>query len=126
MLAAEWQQQGAGAAPFDRPRAVGCGTMDAMTGDGAPSRRAHGMLSRDSSPEVERLQIDLWRRMSPLDKGRAVDGLSRATDELALAGIRQRHPHAPEHECRLRLAVLKLGPQLAARVYPEAAALFDS
>ena len=71
------------------------------------------MLSRDSSPEAERLQIDLWRRMSPLDKGRAVDGLCSATDELALTGIRQRHPHAPERECRLRLAVFKLGPQLA-------------
>ena len=93
---------------------------------GAPSRSGHGMLSRDSSPDVERMQIDLWRRMSALDKARAVDGLSRATQELALAGIRLRHPHASEQECRLRLAVLKLGPQLAARVYPEVAALFDS
>ena len=76
------------------------------------------MLSLDSSPEMERLQIALWRRMSPLEKARAVDGLSRATQELALAGIRQRHPHASERECRLRLAVLKFGPRLAVRVYP--------
>lgn len=100
--------------------------MGGMDGEGAPRRSEHGMLSRDTSPEVERLQIGLWRRMSALDKARAVDGLSRATQELALAGIRQRHPHASERECRLRLAALRLGPQLAARVYPEAAALFDS
>ena len=90
------------------------------------SRRDHGMLSRDSSPEMERLQIDLWRRMSPLEKARAVDGLSLATQALALAGIRQRHPHASERECLLRLAMLKLGPRLAVRVYPEVADLLDS
>ena len=96
-----------------------------MDGSGAPSRGGYGMLSRDSTPEVEQLQIELWRRMSALDKARLVDSLSRATQELALAGIRQRHPHASQQECRLRLAALKLGPQLAVRVYPEAAALFD-
>ena len=64
------------------------------------------MLSLDTSPEMERLQIDLWRRMSPLEKARAVDGLSLATQALALAGIRQRHPHASERECLLRLAML--------------------
>ena len=95
------------------------------------------MLSLDSSPEMERLQIALWRRMSPLEKALAVDGLSRATQELALAGIRQRHPHASEREYRLRLAVLNnttpttgranstLGPRLAVRAYPEAADLLD-
>ncbi len=100
--------------------------MKSMTEKGAASRREHGMLSRDSLPEVERLQIALWRRMSPLEKARAVDGLSRAAQELALAGIRKRHPHASEPECQLRLALLKLGPRLAVRAYPEAADLLDS
>ena len=97
-----------------------------MTENGAASRRKHGVLSRDSSPEVERLQIALWRRMSPLEKACAVDGLSRAAQELAPAGIRQRHPDASEPECQLRLALLKLGPRLAVRAYPEAAYLLDS
>ena len=73
------------------------------------------MPCRDSWPEVERLQIERWGRMSALDKARLVDSLGRATQELALTGIRQRHPHATEQEGRLRLAALKLGPQLAAR-----------
>ena len=84
------------------------------------------MLSRDTSPEAERLQIGLWRQMSPLEKARVVDSLSRATQELALAGIRSRHPNASVNECLLRLAVLKLGPQLAVRVYPEVAELIES
>ncbi len=48
-----------------------------------------GVLSADSSPTVERLQIDAWRRMSPVDKARTVDELTRTVQVLALAGIRQ-------------------------------------
>ena len=113
-----------------RAPAYGCkrhrDNMKLMTEEVGAGRRKHGMLSLDSSPEMERLQIDLWRRMSPLEKARAVDGLSLATQELALAGIRQRHPQASERECLLRLAMLKLGPRLAVQVYPESADLLDS
>ena len=84
-----------------------------------------GVLSADSSPAIERLQVDAWRRMSSVDKARAVDGLSRAAQALALAGIRQRHPGASERECFLRLAVLKLGSEETLRLYPDAAALLD-
>ena len=81
------------------------------------------MLTSDTSREAERIQIELWRRMSPADKARAVSEISRAAQELSLAGIRQRHPGASERDCMLHLAVLKLGRTLAVRVYPEAAAL---
>ena len=87
---------------------------------GFPER---GVLSADSSPAVERLQIDAWRRMSPVHKARTVDGLTRTAQVLALAGIRQRHPGASERECFLRLSVLKLGSEATRRLYPDAAAL---
>ena len=80
-------------------------------------------MSADTSREAEAIQIELWRRMSSVDKALAVSNASRAAQELSLVGIRLRHPGASERECRLRLAVLKLGPELALRVYPEAAAL---
>ena len=89
---------------------------------GFPER---GVLSADSSPTVERLQIDAWRRMSPVQKARTVDGLTRTAQVLALAGIRRRHPGASERECFLRLAVLKLGSEATRRLYPDAAALLD-
>jgi hypothetical protein len=82
------------------------------------------VLASDTCREAERIQIELWRRMSPLDKARTVSEISRAVQELSLAGIRQRHPGASERECMLRLAVLKLGRTLAFQAYPEAAALF--
>lgn len=69
------------------------------------------------------MQIELWKRMSPVEKARAVSAASRAVHELSLAGFRHRHPGAPESECRLRLAVLKLGTDLAHRAYPESVGL---
>jgi hypothetical protein len=88
-----------------------------------PERRK-ALLSADTSYDAEAIQIELWRRMSPVDKARAITNASRAAQELSLAGIRLRHPDASERECRLRLAALKLGTGLTLRVYPEAAALF--
>jgi hypothetical protein len=73
---------------------------------------------RDTSPEAARLQVELWRRMTPLEKAELVGGLSRAVQELSLAGIRLRHPAASERECLLRLARLKLGDALYREVYP--------
>ena len=86
----------------------------------------HGVLTADSSPAAERIQVDLWRRMTGLDKVHTVTSLTRTAQELALAGVRMRYPRASEGECLLRLAVLKLGPCLAVRAYPNAARLIDS
>ena len=83
-------------------------------------------LARDTSSDAERLQVALWRKMSPLEKARLVSDITRTAQELSLAGIRERHPGASDRECMLRLAMLKLGPELTRRVYPEAAELLDA
>lgn len=88
-----------------------------------PVMRTVALLSSDTSPAVERAQVESWRRMSPLEKLHVVAELNRTVEELSLAGIRLRHPDASHRECFLRLAVLKLGRELACRVYPEAAQL---
>jgi hypothetical protein len=82
------------------------------------------VLAADTTVEAERIQVERWRRMTPLEKARAVTEVSRAVQELSLAGLRIRHPGASERECLLRLAALKLGRDLACEIYPEAAALF--
>jgi hypothetical protein len=84
------------------------------------------VLSRDTSPEAERIQVALWRGMTPLEKAGLVSSTSRAAQLLSLAGIRRRHPEASEDECMLRLAKLKLGPTLFALAYPEAATRLQS
>ncbi len=80
-------------------------------------------LALDTPAEVERLQIERWRQMSPADKAAIVTGLTQAAHDLALAGIRHRFPDATAREHFLRLAVLVLGPELAHKAYPESAAL---
>lgn len=83
------------------------------------------ILSPDTSAEAERLQVEIWRGMSSMEKLQLVAEITRAADELALAGIRQRHPDASERECFLRLALLRLGPDLFRATYPESADLID-
>jgi hypothetical protein len=80
-------------------------------------------LSRDTSRQAEDVQVELWRGMSPMSKVQAVSALTRSVLQLSLAGIRQRFPGATDSECKIRLARLTLGPELAERVYPESSKL---
>ena len=82
--------------------------------------RTNAVLSSDTSFAAERAQVEAWRKMSPVEKLRTVTEITRAVQQLSLAGIRLRHPEASERECLLRLAIIKLGRQLACEVYPEA------
>lgn len=61
--------------------------------------------------------------MSLAEKARLVSGLSVATHRLAEAGVAARFPLASPRERFLRMALLRLGPDLAVRAYPEAASL---
>ena len=82
-------------------------------------------LSIDTTPEIEHLQVERWRAMSPAEKAEMVTGLTQAVFELARAGVRHRYPHASPREQFLRLALDVLGRDLACRAYPDAAALSD-
>ena len=82
-------------------------------------------LSHDTAPEIEQAQVERWRAMTPAQKADVVTGLTQAVYEMARAGVRHRHPHADAREQFLRLALDVLGPDLACRAYPDAAALID-
>ena len=60
-------------------------------------------LSPDTSPEIEAILTEIYRRMPEGQKLRQVSELTRAVQELALADIRERHPNASEREWQLRL-----------------------
>ena len=81
------------------------------------------ILSRDTTAEAERVQIEIWRRMTPGEKLSLVERACRDVIVLALAGIRQRHPGASDRECLIRLAELRLGPELVREAYPDADAI---
>jgi hypothetical protein len=76
-------------------------------------------LNLDTSPEIERLQIEAWRRMSTVQKAALVSGLTQAVVDMTMAGIRQRYPVASPHEVRLRFALVTLGPDLARAAFPD-------
>ena len=82
---------------------------------------AHTAFNLDTSPDIERRQIDAWRQMSAAQKAETVTGLTRASYAMTFAGVRQRHPDASPREHFLRVAVIVLGPDLARRAYPDAA-----
>lgn len=69
-------------------------------------------LSRDTSPAAERILIEGYRRMTPSQKLRRVQLLSRMVQRLALADIKANHPDASERELRLRLASRSLDHDL--------------
>ena len=74
-------------------------------------------LSADTSLQMEQIQIEGLRRMPVWRKLALVGEMNRAVRELALAGLRQRHPHDTPAQRQRRLADLILGPELARRVY---------
>lgn len=73
--------------------------------------------SRDTSPEAERVLFDLLRRATPARKFSLIVDTGRAMQELALCGLRTRHPHDTPARLRRRFADLWLGPELARRAY---------
>jgi hypothetical protein len=77
------------------------------------------VLSSDTHPKMEALQIELWRRASPTRKMHMLAQLNASAHTIALAGLRSRHPQASEAELRRRLAGLLLGEDLARKVYGE-------
>ena len=74
-------------------------------------------LSPDTSSQIEQIQIERLRHMPVWRKLALVGEMNRAVRELALAGLRQRHPNDSPAQRHRRLADLLLGEELAARVY---------
>ncbi len=101
----EVRQEGDGPAQTARLRIV------AVSAGGSPdilSTMSGRPQSRDTSAEIERRQIEAWRAMSAAQKLAIVSQLSLAAEELAVAGIRMRHPGAAGRELELRLGALRL------------------
>ena len=74
-------------------------------------------LSRDTSPDAERMQLELLRQMPPWRKMELVVQMTQLCYALALTGLRHRHPEASDDELHRLLADQSLGAELAARVY---------
>ncbi len=73
--------------------------------------------SRDTSPEAERVLIELLRQAPAWRRLQLADRMSSAARGLCFAGLRARHPAASEAELRRRFADIHLGRELALKAY---------
>ena len=55
-----------------------------------------GVFSRDTSARAERIQTGIYRSMSPQERYAIGVGLSDDLRDVALAGLRNRHPTLPQ------------------------------
>ncbi len=74
-------------------------------------------LALDTPADIERLQIEGWRRMTSAEKAATVTALTRASIAMTEAGIRHRYPEESADTHRRRLADILLGPDLARQVF---------
>jgi hypothetical protein len=78
------------------------------------------MRPLDTTPEAERIQLEIFRRMGPEKRLKAAIGLSRTCRELLIEGIRRRHPEYDQRQIRLAVIRLILPEKLFLEAYPEA------
>jgi hypothetical protein len=94
---------------FTSPGDSGHCTLDLV------SRRRSG--ASDTDPEIDAMMVAAYREMSPREKMRRVLACNEASEAMALAGLRSRHPGLSERELRLHLAALRLGPKTMLEVF---------
>ena len=77
--------------------------------------------SPDTSPEMERVQIDMLRKTSITKRFAMIEAWSQFITEAAKQGIRRDNPNASEEEVALILVARQYGQPLAERVRSELA-----
>jgi hypothetical protein len=76
--------------------------------------------SLDTSPEAHAAQLSAWRRMGPQRRLLLALQMSDEIRQVALCGIRHRHPEYTEEEARFALFRHLLGHELFVRAWPHA------
>ena len=73
--------------------------------------------SADTDEATERYLFDRLRVLPAWRKAEMISAASRAACDLAMAGLRLRHPVAPDEELRKRLAALTLGREASIEIF---------
>jgi hypothetical protein len=74
-------------------------------------------LSPDTTPDAQRKQVELLRRLSPSQKLSLAFALTDTMRELILADLRHRFPRADEAEIRRRFIARVLSREDVIRAY---------
>jgi len=71
----------------------------------------------DTHPLIHKILIAGYREMSPKEKLKRVDELTKAVQQLALSRIRKQYGNIPERDQQLRLASLRLDRETMMHVF---------
>ena len=71
----------------------------------------------DTSPDAEQVLVDIYRQMPAWRKVELVEDANRTARQLAMIGLRSRHPGEPLKMLRRRLLDLVLGEETARKIY---------
>ena len=71
----------------------------------------------DTSPEVDELMFELWRKATPAQKLQKVLSIGRMVNDLVRGELRQRYPAATPREIELRLASRNLDRETMIRAF---------
>jgi len=74
--------------------------------------------ARDTTPEAHEVQLALFRRMTPAQRAERTATMSELARDLALEGIRRRHPDYDDEKARHALFRLLVGDDLFRRAWP--------
>lgn len=77
--------------------------------------------SSDTSVHVDRLVFERLRVMTPQERLSMAAAASRAVSRLSVAGLKLRYPEESDRDLHLRAGMLRIGRELAIRLYGEAA-----
>lgn len=72
---------------------------------------------QDTPPHIQKMVIEGYRNMSPRQKLKRVDELTKAVQQLALSRISKKYGTLSEREQQLRLASLWLDRQTMIKVF---------
>jgi hypothetical protein len=78
----------------------------------------------DTSPEAERVQIEIFRQMTPERRLHAAAELTQLVRKLMTDGVRARHPNYDEEQVRLAVIRLILPEKLFFAAYPQGKEIF--
>jgi len=76
------------------------------------------MIPRDTHPEAHRVQMDLYRAMSPARRLEMALELSDDVRSLSREGFARRHPEYSAEEVSRALITLLFGKELARSIWP--------
>lgn len=75
------------------------------------------LLSEDTPPDIERIIIEGYRRMSAAEKLAIMQDLINSAHLMAHSEIKRQHPQASERELQLRLASRRIEPELMRKAF---------